>query len=94
MLEQNKKLFVLLYFYTQNCSGCQTMDSVLEKIKFIFGNSVHIIPINAEENPSLLKIYTINIVPTFLLLKESTLIWKHTGLLSTQDFERAIRKFL
>ncbi|HNS42281.1 MAG TPA: thioredoxin family protein [Taishania sp.] len=85
---------VLIDFYADWCSTCQTMEPTIDAIQEKFGVQLEILKINTEENPQMAALYHIRSVPTYILFKNGEIVWKVAGLLTKKEFIQTIEKQL
>ncbi|MCC6384913.1 MAG: thioredoxin family protein [Bacteroidia bacterium] len=84
---------VLLTFYCDDCGSCQTMDPVLDLLKIEMENRIEIIRVDVNRNASLIPVYQVKSVPTFILLKNKQVCWRQSGLVTKRTFEEIINQF-
>ncbi len=80
-----------LEFGASGCSACKRMESVMEEIQSKYPNRVNVVFLNVlkPESQNLMKLYGIAAIPTQVLLNgEGKEFFRHTGYISTADFEK------
>ncbi len=80
---QDKPL-VLVDFFAEWCGPCKMMTPVIQSLKVKVGDQAHIIKIDVDKNPSVMKEYNISGVPTFILFKFGKIVWQQAGAVSEQ----------
>lgn len=83
LLISNK--LVLIDFYADWCAPCKKMKPYLEEISKQMDSTVTVIRINADDNKSLMKALSIDELPTVLIYKKETMIWRHSGYTAKED---------
>lgn len=87
----NSEVPVLVDFYADWCGPCQTMKPILSEVKNQLKDQVKIIKINVDTNQSLANMYQIRSIPTLMIFKNSQNLWKHSGVVSTQELIQQIK---
>ncbi len=80
----------LVDFYADWCGPCKMMHPVLYKLKDDLGESVKILKINVDKNASVSEKFQIRGVPTFILFKNSKIVWRKSGALSLEELKMVI----
>lgn len=83
---------VLVDFFATWCGPCQTMAPILENVKSRVGSSASIIKIDIDKNPQAASAYQIRSVPTLMLFKNGKILWKQSGVVSSNELEELINK--
>lgn len=88
----SKKL-VLIDFFAEWCAPCKTLAPILKDIANELGNEVRIIKIDIDKNPVLAKKLYVRSVPTLIIYKEESLLWRQSGLISKSQLIKVLRAF-
>ncbi|MBI3233494.1 MAG: thioredoxin [Bacteroidetes bacterium] len=80
----------LVDFYADWCAPCKAMKPVLEEVKSKLGDKTNILKIDVDNNPSVSKVYSIRGVPTFILFKKGKIVWRASGVMSSNELESVI----
>lgn len=85
---------VLVDFYAQWCAPCKMMTPILENLKQAMGDKVGIIKVDIDspQNHESTVLYQIRSVPTLILFKNGKIIWRHSGVISTEDIREVVQK--
>lgn len=83
---------VLVDFFATWCGPCQTMVPILENVKSRVGSSASIIKIDIDKNPQAASAYQIRSVPTLMLFKNGKILWKQSGVVSSNELEELINR--
>ena len=88
----SKKL-VLIDFFAEWCAPCKTLAPILKEIANELSNEVRIIKIDIDKNPVLAKKLYVRSVPTLIIYKEESLLWRQSGLISKSQLIKVLRAF-
>ena len=74
---------VLVDFHADWCAPCKIMNPILKNIKKKFGDQLKIIKINVDNNQQVSNKFQVKGIPTFILFKNSEILWKQSCILTT-----------
>lgn len=84
----------LLKFGHVNCGPCRVLKPIIEEIKNEFAAILDVEDKNTYEmNPDELITAGIRAVPTMILFKDNTEVWRHVGMKSKKEIADVINKF-
>lgn len=91
----NKKneLF-LVDFWAEWCNPCTAIATILEEVAIEYDNKIKITKLNIDRNPITTKAYNIRSIPTLLLIKNGTVLSTKIGLLSKQQLQDFLNKYI
>lgn len=72
---------VLVDFFATWCGPCKMMHPVLEQLKEQMGDKIRILKVDVDNNEELSSQYKIMSVPTLLIFKNGTQVWRQSGAL-------------
>ncbi|MDH7912767.1 thioredoxin [Winogradskyella sp. SYSU M77433] len=81
---------VLVDFYADWCGPCKMMAPILKQVKDNLGDRVSIIKIDVDKNQALAAKYQIRGVPTLILFKNGTQLWRQSGVLQKNELINVI----
>ncbi len=84
---------VLVDFYADWCAPCKKMKPFLDEISTERAEEVTIQRINADDHKELCKSLNINALPTLLLYKDQTIVWRHEGFLAKADLLKVLQQY-
>ena len=82
---------VLVDFHADWCSPCKIMNPILKNIKKKFGDQLKIIKINVDNNQQVSNKFQVKGIPTFILFKNSEILWKQSGVINESSFTEIIK---
>ena len=82
---------VLVDFHADWCAPCKIMNPILKNIKKKFGDQLKIIKINVDNNQQVSNKFQIKGIPTFILFKNSEILWKQSGVINESSFTEIIK---
>lgn len=87
---------VLVDFFATWCGPCKMMHPILEEVKGVLGDKIHIlkVDIDATENRQPVETYGIQSVPTLILFKGGKLLWRQSGVVATPQLKEIIGNYL
>lgn len=88
----SKKL-VLIDFFAEWCAPCKTLAPILKEIANELGDEVRIIKIDIDKNPVLAQKLNVRSVPTLIIYKEESLLWRQSGLIPKSQLIKVLRAF-
>ena len=69
----------LVDFFATWCGPCRMMNPLIEEVKKDMGSEANIIKIDVDKNRATASKYGVRSVPTLILFKEGTPIWRQSG---------------
>ena len=81
---------VLVDFYADWCGPCKMMSPILKQVKDNLGERVSIIKIDVDKNQALAAKYQVRGVPTLILFKNGTQLWRQSGVLQKNELINVI----
>lgn len=89
LINQDKP--VLVDFFAEWCGPCKMLAPVLKQVKDQMGEDISIIKIDIDKNQTLASKYQVRGVPTMLLFKNGTQVWRQSGVLQKEDIIKVIQ---
>jgi thioredoxin 1 len=84
---------VLIDFFTEWCGPCKTLAPILKKVAKEMGDEAKIIKIDIDKNPILAQKLNVRSVPTLMIYKEESLLWRQSGVVPKSQLIKALREF-
>ncbi|MEC4112593.1 thioredoxin family protein [Myroides pelagicus] len=89
-----KEVPVLIYFHAKWNEGCDKMEPVLYDVAAAMGDRIQIVKIAVEKNVELVEALRIKQVPTMLLYKNSTMIWRQADVMDANSLINVMHSLL
>lgn len=86
--------WVMAEFYATWCPHCQRMQPVVEEFKREMEGTLEVVQVDIDQESSLADFYTIEVTPTFILLRNGEQLWRQSGEMSIERLERAVKEFV
>lgn len=86
--------WVMAEFYATWCPHCQRMQPVVEEFKRKMEGTLEVVQVDIDQESSLADFYTIEVTPTFILLRNGEQLWRQSGEMSMERLERAVKEFV
>lgn len=83
---------VLVDFFATWCGPCKMMHPVLEQLKEQMGDKIRILKVDVDNNEELSSRYKIMSVPTLLIFKNGTQVWRQSGAMPLNALTEVIEK--
>ena len=84
---------VLIDFFAEWCGPCKTLAPILKEVAKEMGGKVKIIKIDIDKNPTLAQKLNVRSVPTLMIYKEESLLWRQSGIVPKTQLIKALKAF-
>jgi len=88
----DSKTPVLIDFYADWCGPCKTLAPILKDVKNELNDNIKIIKIDVDKNQNLAAKYQVRGVPTMMLFKNGSQLWRQSGVLQKQELVNIINQ--
>lgn len=86
------KSIVLVDFGAEWCAPCRKMEPTVQEIEKEFSEKMAVVKMDAGSQKELVRTHQVDQLPTFILYKNGTEIWRTSGLTEKSVLTEAIRK--
>ena len=88
------KDLVLVDFTATWCGPCQVLAPILHDLKEDMGDQLSILKIDVDKNQQLASNYRVQGVPTLILFKEGTQVWRQSGVVPLDQLKQIVNQQL
>ena len=73
-----------MVFMPSNSAQRLVVELLLERVSVIFGEAIRITQVDEVVNPEVVSSFGVQVLPSFILLRQGVEIWRHCGILESQ----------
>lgn len=84
----------LVEFYADWCPHCQRMMPVVAQLKREVGDRANIVQIEGEQNPDLMREFSVNSFPTWIIIVDGQEAWRDSGEMPLSELKGMIDRFV
>ena len=84
---------VLIDFFAEWCGPCKTLSPILNEVAKEMGDEAKVIKIDIDKDPILAQKLNVRSVPTLVIYKEESLLWRQSGIVPKSHLLKALRAF-
>lgn len=85
--------WVMAEFYATWCPHCQRMMPIVEEFKKAMKDTLEVVQVDIDQEKPLADLYTIETIPTFILMRKGEQIWRQSGEMPLERLENEVKKF-
>ena len=89
----HNKTLVLVDFSADWCGPCKVQAPMLKELKNSIGEKATIIKIDVDKNPKAAAAYDISGVPTLILFKDGSVVWRNSGVMRANELRHIINQY-
>ncbi|WP_367998049.1 thioredoxin family protein [Bacteroides oleiciplenus] len=85
--------WIMAEFYATWCPHCKRMQPIVEEFKKSMEGTLEVVQVDIDQESALADFYTIEMYPTFILLRKGEQLWRQSGELPLERLEKAVKEF-
>jgi thioredoxin 1 len=93
IISQSDEL-ILVDFYADWCSPCQTMEKVIHETVAELGDKIKIMKINVDHNKQAALSFSVRSIPHYILFKKGKILWRKGGIIPKRDLISQLKGFI
>lgn len=82
---------VLIDFHADWCGPCKMLSPIIQEVAKDLSGKVRVIKIDVDKNPALSDKFQIRGVPTMMLFKDGSPVWRQSGVLQKEQIINEIK---
>ena len=90
----NSSTPVIIDFSAEWCQPCKMMPPILKEVKKQLGDQVRILKVDVDKNQSVSQKWQISSVPTIMIFKDGSPVFRQSGVMQTGQLVQAVKPFL
>ncbi len=85
---------VLVDFMQHGCAPCKVMDGIVDELADEYGDSAHVVKVNAAHAPDAFAEFKVMSTPTFVLLTNGRAKprWRQSGLVKKDQLQKMLER--
>ena len=84
---------VLVDFYADWCGPCKAMNPVIKEVAQSVKGKARVIKVDIDKSDEAARSYGVQAVPTFILFKNGSIVWRHSGMIDKNSLLNVIQQF-
>lgn len=80
----------LIVLFANWCSKCNMMMPVVDEIEEVYKEQLEVVRIDIEKETEIAKDYSIQIVPTFVIMKQGNEVMRMAGIIGEEILKKRI----
>lgn len=85
---------VLIDFTAEWCGPCKMMKPILAELRQRMRDKIRILKIDIDRSAAVSDAFSIQSVPTLMLIRKGNILWRQSGVMHANQLERIIDQFL
>jgi len=83
---------VLVDFYADWCGPCKAMSPVVSEVAKNVQGKARVIKVDIDKSVEAARTYQVQAVPTFVIFKNGTIRWRHSGMIDKHTLMNILLK--
>ena len=75
------------------CPHCKRMQPIVEEFKKAMEGTLEVVQVDIDQESALADFYTIEMYPTFILMRKGEQLWRQSGELPLERLEKAVKEY-
>jgi len=88
----NSEKPVLVDFYADWCGPCKAMSPVIQEVAKASQGKARVIKVDIDKSVQAAQAYQVQAVPTFIIFKKGSIIWRHSGMIDKASLLNVLTK--
>lgn len=84
---------VLVDFHAEWCGPCKAMTPTISAIGKEVQGKARVLKMDIDRNPVVSSQFNVQAVPTFIIFKNGTPVWRHSGMLDKASLQQKLLSF-
>jgi len=85
---------ILVDFYADWCSPCQTMEKVIQDTVSELGDKIKILKVNIDQNKQAALSFSVRSIPHYILFRKGKILWRKGGIIPKRDLISQLKGFI
>ena len=83
---------VLVDFYADWCGPCKAMSPVIQEVARTTQGQARVIKVDIDKSVAAAQAYQVQAVPTFIIFKNGSIVWRHSGMIDKNTLANLLRQ--
>ncbi|HEX6191632.1 MAG TPA: thioredoxin [Chitinophagaceae bacterium] len=83
---------VLVDFYADWCGPCKAMNPIIKEVAQTVQGKARVIKVDIDKSEAAAGTYGVQAVPTFILFKNGSIVWRHAGMIDKNSLLNVIQE--
>jgi thioredoxin 1 len=84
---------VLVDFHAEWCGPCKAMTPTISAIGKEVQGKARVLKMDIDRNPAVSSQFNVQAVPTFIIFKNGSAVWRHSGMLDKVSLQQKLLSF-
>ena len=85
---------VLVDFHAEWCGPCKMMSPIIQQFSAEMGDSIRVIKVDVDKNPTAASAYHIQGVPTVMLFRNGQVLWRQAGVVPAHTLRQVVNTYV
>lgn len=84
---------VVVEFFATWCPHCRKMMPIVDQVRELLGDATPVVQLDIDQNQAAAHEVRVDGVPTFIIYKDGTEVWRHSGEIDGNDLLAKIQSY-